>query len=199
MLVVALLLAFFLAPRATLSVDTPSRVQDLFEKAEDFVGEEANGVIGHDYQRYVPYAMEVGLFILSSNLLGLIPGFESPTASVSIPLGCAIVTFLYYQFQGIRHHKFRYYKQFVGPVWALAPLMFLIEVVSHLARILSLTVRLYANMFAGDMVTLAFFSLIPILVPVAFLGLHLFVAVVQTYVFVMLTLVYLRLAVSEEH
>ncbi len=199
MFVVALLLAFFLALRATLSVDKPSRLQHLFEMAQDFVAEQAHGVIGHDYQRYVPYAMAVGLFILFSNLLGLIPGFESPTASVSIPLGCAIVTFLYYQFQGIRHHKFRYYKQFVGPVWALAPLMFLIEVVSHLARILSLTVRLYANMFAGDMVTLAFFSLIPILVPVAFLGLHLFVAVVQTYVFVMLTLVYLGLAVSEEH
>jgi F-type H+-transporting ATPase subunit a len=87
----------------------------------------------------------------------------------------------------------------VGPVWALAPLMLLIEVVSHLARILSLTVRLYANMFAGDMVTLAFFSLIPLLVPIAFLGLHMFVAVVQTYIFVMLTLVYLGMAVGEEH
>src|SRR5260370_18938610 len=167
MLVVALLLAFFLALRATLSVDKPSRLQHLFEMAQDFVAEQAHGGIVHDYQRYVPYAMAVGLFILFSNLLGLIPRLESPNSSVSIPLGCAIVTFLYYQFQGIRHHKFHYYKQFVGPVWALAPLMFLIEVVSHLARILSLTVRLYANMFAGDMVTLAFFSLIPILVPVA--------------------------------
>ncbi|HET8889262.1 MAG TPA: F0F1 ATP synthase subunit A, partial [Candidatus Angelobacter sp.] len=89
--------------------------------------------------------------------------------------------------------------QFIGPVWALAPLMFLIEVVSHFARILSLTVRLYANMFAGDMVTLAFFSLVPVLVPVVFLGLHLFVSLVQTFIFVMLTLVYLGMAVSEEH
>ena len=84
-------------------------------------------------------------------------------------------------------------------MWALAPLMLLIEVVSHFARILSLTVRLYANMFAGDMVTLAFFSLVPVLVPVVFLGLHLFVSLVQTFIFVMLTLVYLGMAVSEEH
>jgi F-type H+-transporting ATPase subunit a len=77
--------------------------------------------------------------------------------------------------------------------------MLLIEVVSHFARILSLTVRLYANMFAGDMVTLAFFSLVPVLVPVVFLGLHLFVSLVQTFIFVMLTLVYLGMAVSEEH
>jgi F-type H+-transporting ATPase subunit a len=77
--------------------------------------------------------------------------------------------------------------------------MFPIEFVSHFARVLSLTVRLYANIFAGDMVTLAFFSLVPVLVPVMFLGLHLFVALVQTFIFVMLTLVYLGMAVSEEH
>ena len=84
-------------------------------------------------------------------------------------------------------------------MWPLAPLMLPIEIVSHFARILSLTVRLYANMFAGDMVTLAFFSLVPVLVPVVFLGLHLFVSLVQTFIFVMLTLVYLGMAVSEEH
>lgn len=199
LLVIALLLAFFIAVRATLSVERPSGLQHLVEIAQDFVGEQAHAVIGHDYQRYVPYAMAVGYFILFSNLLGLIPSFESPTARPSVPLGCALVTFFYYHFQGIRHHKWHYYKQFVGPVWAMAPLMFLIEVVSHLARVLSLTVRLYANMFAGDMVTLSFFSLVPVLVPIAFLGLHMFVAVVQTYIFVMLTLVYLGMAVSEEH
>src|SRR5262249_29599028 len=116
-----------------------------------------------------------------------------------VPLGCAVTTFIYYHFYGVRHHGFHYVKQFVGPVWALAPLMFIIEVISHLARILSLTVRLYANMFAGDMVTLAFFSLVPILVPVAFLGLHLFVSLVQAFIFVILTTVYIGMAVSEEH
>ena len=199
LVVIALVIAFFIAVRSSLSVEKPSRVQHLAEIAQEFVGDQAQAVIGHDYQQYVPYAMAVGYFILFSNLLGLIPGFESPTAAATIPLGCALVTFFYYHYHGIRQHKLDYYKQFVGPVWALAPLMLIIEVVSHLARILSLTVRLYANMFAGDMVTLAFFSLVPLLVPIAFLGLHMFVAVVQTYIFVMLTLVYLGMAVSEEH
>jgi F-type H+-transporting ATPase subunit a len=198
-LVVLILLAFFLAVRASLSVDKPGGLQHLVEATEEFIAEQAHGVMGHGYERYIPYAVTIGFFILVGNLLGLIPGFDSPTASPTVPLGCALLTFVYYHYHGIRVHRGRYIKQFIGPVWALAPLMLLIEVVSHFARILSLTVRLYANMFAGDMVTLAFFSLVPVLVPVVFLGLHLFVALVQTFIFVMLTLVYLGMAVSEDH
>jgi F-type H+-transporting ATPase subunit a len=199
MLVVVLLLVFFLLVRARLSVDKPGGLQHLVEAVEEFIDEQAQGVIGHGYERYIPYAIALGYFILLANLLGLVPGFESPTAAPSVPLGCALVTFIYYHYHGIRTHGIHYVKQFVGPVLVLAPLMFLIEVVSHFARILSLTVRLYANMFAGDMVTLAFFSLVPVLVPTLFLGLHLGVALVQTFIFVMLTLVYLGMAVSEEH
>ena len=198
-LVVLLLLIFFLIVRSQLSVEKPGGLQHIVETGEAFVSEQAEGVMGHGYERYVPYALALGYFILLGNLIGLVPGFESPTATPAVPLGCAVVTFIYYHWHGLRTHKHRYIKQFVGPVWALAPLMFLIEVVSHFARILSLTVRLYANMFAGDMVTLAFFSLIPLFVPVAFLGLHVFVSLVQTFIFVMLTLVYLGMAVSEEH
>jgi len=198
-LVVLLLLVFFVAVRASLSVDKPGGLQHLAEATEEFIADQAHGVMGHGYERYIPYAVVIGFFILLGNLLGLVPGFESPTANPTVPLGCALLTFIYYHFHGLRVHRHHYIKQFVGPVWALAPLMFLIEVVSHFARILSLTVRLYANMFAGDMVTLAFFSLVPVLVPVAFLGLHLFVSLVQAFIFVMLTLVYLGMAVSEEH
>ena|ERR1700742_3701113 len=198
-LVVGLLLLFFIAVRASLSVEKPGGLQHTAEALQEFIAEQAHGVIGHGYERYVPYAITLWYFILLANLLGLIPGFESPTASPAVPLGCAVITFVYYHYHGLRVHKHHYIKQFVGPVLALSPLMFLIEVVSHFARILSLTVRLYANMFAGDMVTLAFFSLVPVLVPVAFLGLHLFVSLVQTFIFVMLTLVYLGMAVSEEH
>ncbi len=198
-LVVLLLLAFFIAVRATLSVDKPSGFQHIVEMGESFVGEQAKGVIGHHYERYIPYAMAVGFFILLSNLLGLVPGFESPTANPSVPLGCAVLTFFYYHYHGIRHHQAHYYKQFVGPVAALSWLILPIELVSHVARVLSLTVRLFANMFAGDLVTMAFFSLVPVVVPVIFLGLHLGVALVQTFIFVMLTLVYLGLAVSEDH
>jgi F-type H+-transporting ATPase subunit a len=198
-LVVFLLLVFFLAARASFSAEKPGGLQHLMEAVQEFVADQAHGVMGHGYERYIPYAITILFFILLSNLLGLVPGFESPTASPAVPLGCALLTFFYYHFHGIRVQRHRYIKQFIGPVWALAPLMLLIEVVSHFARILSLTVRLYANMFAGDMVTLAFFSLVPVLVPVVFLGLHLFVSLVQTFIFVMLTLVYLGMAVSEEH
>jgi F-type H+-transporting ATPase subunit a len=198
-LVVLILLAFFVAVRASLSVEKPGGLQHLVEATEEFIAEQAHGVMGHGYERYIPYAVTIGFFILVGNLLGLVPGFESPTANPTVPLGCALLTFVYYHYHGLRVHRFGYIKQFIGPVWPLAPLMLLIEVVSHFARILSLTVRLYANMFAGDMVTLAFFSLVPVLVPVVFLGLHLFVSLVQTFIFVMLTLVYLGMAVSEEH
>lgn len=198
-LVVLLLIAFFLAVRGRLSVENPGGLQQVVEILQDFVGEQAEGIIGHGYQRYMPYVMALGFYILLSNLIGLVPGFDSPTASPSVPLGCALVTFGYYHYYGIRRHGLAYYKQFIGPLWPLAPLMLPIELVSHLARILSLTVRLYANMFAGDMVTMAFFSLVPVLIPVLFLGLHLGVALVQTFIFVMLTLAYLGMAVSEEH
>ncbi len=197
--VVLVLIGFFVVVRARLSVSNPGGLQHLVEMVDEFIGEQADQVIGHNYQRYVPYVTALCFFILIANLLGLIPGFESPTADPGVPLACALATFLYYQFHGIRHHGWRYIKQFLGPVGPLAPLMLPIELLSHLARILSLTVRLFANMFAGDMVTLAFFSLVPLLLPVAFLGLHLLVAVVQTFIFVMLTMVYIGMAVSEEH
>jgi F-type H+-transporting ATPase subunit a len=197
--VILLLIGFFLAVRARLSVQSPGGMQHVVEMVDEFINEQADQVIGHGYERFVPYVTALGFFILISNLLGLIPGFESPTAYAGIPLGCAIVTFIYYHWYGIRHHGARYIKQFLGPVPAAAPLLFVIEIVSHLARIMSLTVRLFANMFAGDLVTLAFFSLVPILVPVLFLALHLGVALVQTFIFVMLTMVYIGMAVSEEH
>lgn len=198
-LAVIVLIVFFLIVRSRLSVDKPGKLQLTVEMAEEFMGDQAEQIIGHDYRRHLPYLVALGFFILLCNLLGLIPGFESPTADPTVPLGCAVATFIYYHFYGIRHHGAHYIKQFLGPLGALAWLMLPIEIISHFARILSLTVRLYANMFAGDMVTLAFFSLVPVLVPVAFLGLHLFVALVQTFIFVILATVYVGMAVSDEH
>src|SRR6202453_1783554 len=155
--------------------------------------------ITHGYQRFGAYLTTLFLFIVIGNLMGLVPGLESPTGSPVVPLGFALVTFLYYHYHGIRANGFSYVKQFLGPVWWLYPLMLPIEIISHFARVLSLTVRLYANMFAGDMVTLAFFSLIPIGIPLVFLGLHLGVAVIQAYVFMLLSAIYLSLAVAHEH
>lgn len=198
-LVVLILIVFFIIVRSRLSVDKPGKLQHTVEMVEEFISDQAEQIVGHDYRHHVPYFMALALFILLANLLGLVPGFSSPTANPTVPLGCAVVTFIYYHAYGLGHHGWRYIKQFLGPLWSLSWLMFPIEVISHLARILSLTVRLYANMFAGDMVTLAFFSLVPVLVPVAFLGLHLFVALVQTFIFVVLAMVYVGMAVSEEH
>jgi F-type H+-transporting ATPase subunit a len=199
LLVAIVLIVFFFIVRLRLSVERPGKLQHTVEMVEEFISTQAEQIIGHDYRRHVPYFVALTYFILLANLLGLVPGFESPTANPAVPLGCAVVTFIYYHVFGVGQHGFHYIKQFLGPVLVLSPLMFVIEFISHFARILSLTVRLYANMFAGDMVTLAFFSLVPILVPVAFLGLHLFVALVQTFIFVILAIVYVGMAVSEEH
>jgi F-type H+-transporting ATPase subunit a len=149
--------------------------------------------------RFTSYLTALALFILLGNLIGLIPGLESPTADVVVPLGLALVTFLYYHFHGIRANGFGYVKQFLGPVWWLYPLMLPIEIISHLARVLSLTVRLYANMFAGDLLTLAFFSLVPVGLPLVFLALHFGVSFIQAYIFFLLAAIYLSMAVAHEH
>ena len=195
-----LLLAYFVAVRFSLSVETPGAVQHVAEMTHEFVSDQGEQIIGHGYERFTGYLTVLGLFILLSNLMGLFsPWLESPTANVVVPLGFALVTFVYYHYHGIRENGFAYVKQFLGPVWWLYPLLLPIEIISHLARVLSLTVRLYANMFAGDLVTLAFFSLVPIGIPLIFLGLHLGVAVVQAYVFFLLASIYLSLAVAHDH
>jgi F-type H+-transporting ATPase subunit a len=200
-IVVALiLLVFFVLVRSRLSATQPGRVQLIAEFFHEMVDNQAHDTIGHGYERYIPWVVTMGLFIVVGNLLGLVPTFLSPTQFASVPLGCAIATFVYYNFHGLRHQGPKnYLKHFAGPMPALAPLMFPIEVISHSARIMSLTIRLYANMFAGEMVTLAFFSLVPVAVPLIFLGLHLGVGLLQAYIFILLTMIYLAGAVAEEH
>jgi F-type H+-transporting ATPase subunit a len=199
LLVFLVLLAYFIVVRLSLSVETPGGVQHLAEITNEFVVEQTESIIGHGYERFTSYLTALMLFILLANLMGLIPGLESPTADVTVPLGFALITFVYYHYHGIRSNKFGYIKQFLGPLWWLAPLLFPIEIISHFARVLSLTVRLYANMFAGDLLTMVFFSLIPIGIPLMFMGLHLGVAVVQAYVFFLLATIYLSMAVAHEH
>ena len=172
-----------------------------FEVAEEFVNHQSEEIIpAHGSEKFTPFLVALGIFILISNLIGLVPGFVSPTATPAVPLGLAIVAWLYYHWHGIRKQGvLKYAKHFTGPMPLLAPLMIPIEIISHIARMMSLTIRLYANIFAGDLVTLVFFSLIPIGIPVIFLGLHLFVALLQAYIFVLLATVYLAGAVAEEH
>jgi len=193
------LVLIFALVRARLSVENPGNLQHVFENIDSMISQQGLEVIGHGYERYTNYLVTLGIFILTCNMIGLIPGFEAPTAVPSVPLGCAVVTWIYYHMHGIRQNGPAYIKHFLGPVWWLAPLMFVIEIASHLARILSLTVRLFANMFAGDMVTLVFFSLFPLAIPVAFMLLHVGVSFIQTYIFVLLATVYIGEAVAHEH
>jgi F-type H+-transporting ATPase subunit a len=199
LLVFSFLLVLFLLVRSRLSVEDPRALQHVFESVEGFVKNQSHEIIGHHSEGYTPFLVALLFFILSCNLIGVIPGFESPTAVPVVPLGCALCAFTYYQTQGFKHAGIGYLRQFAGPVPALSPLMIPIELISHLARVLSLTIRLTANMLAGDLVTLVFFSLVPIGLPIAFLGLHIGVSLLQTYIFVLLTTVYLQGAVSEEH
>lgn len=195
---VFLLIIFFIL-RSRLSVDNPGGLQHAFEGLEGFVQGQSNEIIGHHSEPYTAFLTTLGLFILLCNVLGVIPGFESPTAVPIVPLGCALAAFIYYQAQGFKHAGIAYLKHFAGPMPVMAPLMVPIELISHLARVLSLTIRLFANMYAGDMVTLVFVSLLPVVFPIPFLGLHIFVSLLQAYIFVLLTTVYLQGAVSEEH
>jgi F-type H+-transporting ATPase subunit a len=199
-LVVAALIIIFLLIRSSLSVERPGPIQHLAEMLNQFVDGQCGDIIGHHYERFIPLLTAIFVFVLFSNLLGIIPGFESPTADVTVPLGLAVVSFVYYNLHGLRKNgPIGYFKHFLGPIWWMAPLMLIIEIFSHIARILSLTVRLWANIFAGDLVTLAFFSMIPLALPVVFNMLHIFVAVLQAYVFMLLTIIYLGGAVAESH
>ena len=208
LLVFLFLLAVFLLVRSRLSVESPGGLQHIFEGIEGFALGQSREIIGHHSEPYTAFFVVIFIFILICNLIGLIPGFESPTGVPIVPLGCAICSFLYYHAQGFKHAGPKYLLHFFGPPMEgmpliaripMAALMLPIELVSHFARLLSLTVRLWANMFAGDLITLVFFSMIPIGVPILFSGLHILVAVLQAYVFMLLSIIYVSGAVVEEH
>lgn len=199
LIVMALLVLFFIAARISLNVEKPGTVQNTAELIHEFVGGQAEQIIGHGYERFMPFVTTILLFVLLCNCFGLFPGFETPTADPVVPLGLALLTFIYYNWHGVRvQGPIGYVKHFAGPIWWVAPLLFPIEIISHLARVMSLTIRLYANMLASDLLTLAFFSMIPVVVPVIFLGLHFGVSLIQAYIFMLLSMIYLSMAVSHE-
>jgi F-type H+-transporting ATPase subunit a len=194
------LIVFFVLVRMSLSVENPGAAQQTAEMIHEGIGSQSEQIIGHGYERFQSFVVCIFLFVLVNNLIGAIPGIPAPTSHPVVPLGLAALTFLYYNFYGIREQGLvGYIKHFAGPVWWMSWLILPIEVISHLARVLSLTIRLYANMFASDLVTLVFFSLIPIAVPAVFIGLHIAVSVIQAFVFMLLTMIYLSLATAHEH
>ena len=195
-----LLIVVFGFARRTFSVDRPSRIQTILELFVGFIKGQAAEMIDHGSQRYLAFFGTLFLFILSANLIGIVPTFESPTMFAVVPLGCAVAVFIYYHGMAIRDAGFgAWFKHLMGPIWWLSPLMFPIEVISHSSRLLSLTVRLYANMFAGEMVFLVFLGLVPLGIPIIFMGLHTFVSFLQAYIFTLLAMVYLGQMVSHEH
>ena len=199
-LVVAIIVVLAAILRARLSFDRPGKLQHIFELVYEFVAGQAEDQMGHSGMKYLGYFATIFVFILVSYLIGIIPGMEAPTMNPSVPAGCAIATFLYYNGVGLRSNgPLKYSAHFAGPVWWLAPLMIPIEIVSHLARPLSLTIRLYANMFAGEKLTMVFLSLTYFLIPAAFMGLHVFVALLQAYIFLLLTMIYVAGATAHEH
>jgi F-type H+-transporting ATPase subunit a len=217
--------------RSRLSVDNPGGAQQIAELLitnpvgfgiRDLLDEN----VKHDGRKYVAFVGSVSVFILLANLLSLFPAFSAPTAEKAVPLGCAIVTFLYFNWQGIRHHSVGYYLlTFAGSPrsigdWLLGILLFPVELISTSARILSLTVRLWANIFASDLLYVIFLGLLvqpalwgwnkspalgialgifPAIIPLAFIGLHIFVAIIQTYVFTLLPSIYIGIATADEH
>lgn len=201
-LVALIIVVLFAILRSRLSVDKPGKLQHLFEVIYNFQLEQADEIIGHhDGPKYVAFAGTFFIFILFGNLIGVIPSFESPTMFPPVPLGCAMAAFLTYNILGLKQQGLLgYLKHFWGPIWWLGFLMFPIEIISHLARPMSLTIRLFANMVAGEKVTLVFLSLTYFLVPAVFMGLHVFVSLVQAFIFMVLTMIYIGGAVThEEH
>ena len=198
--VVLLMLVGVVLLRRGLSVENPGKFQQVMEVVVQFIQNMFEEIIGHGSGRYVAMLGTLGIFILLCNLLGLIPTFQTPTAHIQVTLGCAVSAFLYYNFHGFRQHGvIGYLKHLCGPMLAIAVLMFPIEVVGNLGRLLSLSVRLYANMMVGDLLEAVFGALAPLLVPVIFMGLHVFVSLLQAYIFMLLPAVYISMAVSEEH
>ncbi len=193
------LLIFSLWLRGRLSVDNPSRAQHIVEVVLEALQGLMQGVIGKESRQYLPLIGTLGIYIFIGNILGLVPGFLSPTSNLNITASCAVPVFIYYNYVGIRKHGLlAYLAHFAGPVWWLAWLLFPVEIVSHLARMLSLSMRLFGNIFAEELIISSLNQYIfPVLasVPVMFLGL--FASTIQAFIFMLLTMVYISGAVEE--
>jgi len=176
----------------------PGKIQVVSEEIIRFFEGQIVEIVGPEGRKFTPVVGTVGLFILFSNLLGLIPGLMSPTAKLNVTIGCALSVFLYYHGQGFKAHGLKYLKHFVGPIPFIAPLMIPIELISHFSRVISLSIRLFSNIFAEEVLILVISSIVSIFLPLPFMALSIFTAFLQAFVFVLLTCIYLSGAVEEE-
>jgi F-type H+-transporting ATPase subunit a len=177
----------------------PGQTQNVMEVIIGGFDSLLNEIMGENGRKFFPLVATIGLFILFSNLLGIIPGFESPTSNINTNAAMAIIVFLSTHVVGIKEHGLKYFKQFLGPVWWLIPLMLPIEVISHISRPLSLTFRLFGNIKGEDIVLLVVLFLVPWFVPLPVFILMIFTSLVQTLVFMLLTMMYIAGAMEEGH
>jgi F-type H+-transporting ATPase subunit a len=193
----ALAILSFLATRR-LDIYT-HKLQNVMEAALGGIDGFLTDTMGHEGRRFFPLVATLGLYILTSNLLGLVPGFESPTSNINTTASMAIVVFCMTHIIGFRMHGVKYLKHFMGPIWWLSPLMIVIELIGHLARPLSLTMRLFGNIKGEDIVLAVVLFLVPALVPLPVFFLMIFTSLIQTVVFMLLTMMYIAGAMEEAH
>ena len=203
-LITLFILAIGLAIRASLSVDNPGKLQIILEDLVSFLVGVLEGNIGPKGRKFLPLLGTLFVFILIGNLMGQIPGLGSPTSNINVPLACAVTLWLYYHWQGIRANGvLNYIKHFAvmpGVPIVLAPMIFVIEIISHLSRVLSLTLRLFGNIFGEHLVVLIIASIIPFLMPLPIQFLGLVVGTLQAFIFLILGAIYLSAAVAvDEH
>ena len=198
-LVLVAIIILAIAKMATKSLRAvPTGTQNVMESYIGGAMAMGKDVIGEELARkYLPLVAAVGLFVFVSNVIGIIPGFESPTSNINVTLPLALLVFFYYNYEGIRKNGFvKYFAHFMGPVKILAPLMFPIEIVSHISRIISLSFRLFGNIKGDDLFLWVLLMLVPYIAPLPAYLLLTFSAILQTFVFMILIYVYLAGAVA---
>jgi F-type H+-transporting ATPase subunit a len=198
LVVAALLIVLFGLTSRKLKL-VPSEKQSILELIIQAFESLLVEIIGEEGKKYLPMIATIGLFILCCNLLGLVPGFMSTTSKLNVTVGCALAVFVYYHWQGIKSQGFfKYLKLFTGPIPLLAPLLLPIEIISHFSRPVSLSVRLFGNIFAEELLILVIASIIPFFLPLPFMAIAIFTATIQAFVFVLLACIYIGGAVAHE-
>lgn len=178
----------------------PTKAQNVFEILISGIEEFMVDLTGEEGRWLFPISATIFIYIVVCNLIGLVPGFLPPTASVNTTLSCAIPVVIFTHVIGIKYHGVKYIKHFMGPVWWLAPLIFVIEIIGHVARILSLSIRLFGNMMGHELVLgILFFLAGLFLAPLPIMALGIFVAVVQAFVFFLLSIMYFTGAMEHAH
>ncbi len=198
-IIVAILLIVLLGLGARKLSLVPSSRQSFLETILQTFEGVLTDIIGESGKRYLPMIGTIGLFIFTSNMIGLVPGFMSPTSKLNVTAGCALAVFVYYHWQGMKAQgPLRYLKHFTGPIPALAPLLLPIEVISHFSRPVSLSLRLFGNIFAEELLIVIIASIVPFILPLPFMAVAIFTAVIQSFVFVLLACIYIAGAVAHE-